>query len=220
MRYGHTHAIPSTQNERSLWIALSLTGGFLITEAVAGWLLNSLALLADAAHMLTDTAALAIALAAIRIARLPADSRRTYGYRRFEILAATFNALLLFAVGIYVLYEAYQRWRQPAELQSMGMMIVGFVGLIVNLISMRLLSAGKDSSLNVKGAYLEVWSDMLGSIGVIAAAITISYTGWAWVDSLTAIVIGLWILPRTWVLLKESINVLLEGAPEDRGRRG
>lgn len=214
MSAGQAHAIPSTHNERSLWGALALTGGFLLAEAVAGWLLNSLALLADAAHMFTDTAALAIALAAIRIGRLPADSRRTYGYHRFEILAATFNALLLFVVAIYVLYEAYQRWDAPAQLQSTGMLIVGVIGLVVNFISMRLLSVGKDSSLNVKGAYLEVWSDMLGSVGVIVAAIIIRYTGWAWVDSLVAVGIGLWILPRTWVLLKESLNILLEGAPE------
>lgn len=213
MSAGQPHAIPSTHNERSLWGALALTGGFLLAEAVAGSLLNSLALLADAAHMFTDTAALAIALAAIGIARLPADSRRTYGYHRFEILAATFNALLLFAVAIYVLYEAYQRWHTPAELHSTGMLVVGFIGLVVNLISMRLLSVGKDSSLNVKGAYLEVWSDMLGSVGVIVGAIIIRYTGWAWVDSLVAVGIGLWILPRTWVLLKESVNILLEGTP-------
>ena len=120
MSESHAHAIPSTHNERSLWAALALTGGFLVAEAVSDWLLNSLALLADAAHMFTDSAALAIALAAIRIGRLAADSRRTYGYHRFEILAATFNALLLFAVAIYILYESYQRWDKPAELHSTG----------------------------------------------------------------------------------------------------
>ena len=213
MSESHAHAIPSTHNERSLWAALALTGGFLVAEAVSDWLLNSLALLADAAHMFTDSAALAIALAAIRIGRLAADSRRTYGYHRFEILAATFNALLLFAVAIYILYEAYQRWDKPAELHSTGILIVGVLGLGINLISMRLLAVGKDSSLNVKGAYLEVWSDMLGSVGVIVAAIIIGATGWAWVDSLVAVGIGLWILPRTWILLKESLNILLEGTP-------
>ena len=164
--------------------------------------------------MFTDAAALAIALAAIRIARRPADGRRTFGYHRFEILAATFNALLLFGVAIYILVEAYQRFRNPAEVQAMGMLWVAAYGLVINLISMRMLSSGKDSSLNLKGAYLEVWSDMLGSIGVIVGALVIRYTGWLWVDSLIAVAIGLWVLPRTWVLLKESLNILLEGVPD------
>ncbi len=214
MSAGHAHAIPETKKETTLWIAFGLTSTFLIAEAVAGILLNSLALIADAAHMFTDAAALGIAMAAIRIAKRPADARRTYGYHRFEILAATFNALLLFAVAIYILYEAYQRFKSPADVQTVGMLIVAALGLIINLISMRLLSSGKDSSLNIKGAYLEVWSDMLGSLGVIVAAIVIKFTGWAWVDTVVAAGIGLWVLPRTWILLKESLNILLEGTPD------
>jgi cobalt-zinc-cadmium efflux system protein len=214
MSAGHAHAIPQTKKETTLWIAFGLTSTFLVAEAVAGILLNSLALIADAAHMFTDAAALGIARAAIRIAKRPADARRTYGYHRFEILAATFNALLLFAVAIYILYEAYQRYRSPAEVQTLGMLVVAALGLIINLISMRMLSSGKDSSLNIKGAYLEVWSDMLGSLGVIVAAIVIRLTGWAWIDTVVAAGIGLWVLPRTWILLKESLNILLEGTPE------
>lgn len=209
----HNHALPNTQNEKVLWIAFALTTTFLIAEAVAGFLLNSLALLSDAAHMFTDSAALGIALAAVRIARKPADQYRTYGYHRFEILAATFNALLLFGVAIYILYEAWQRFRSPLEVQSVGMMLVAGFGLIINLFSIRLLSSGKDSSLNLKGAYLEVWSDLIGSIGVIVGGIIIYFTGWAWVDTIVAVGIGLWVLPRTWVLLKESLNLLLEGVP-------
>lgn len=129
-------------------------------------------------------------------------------------MAAAFNALLLFGVAIYILYEAYQRFRTPGDVQTTGMLVVATIGLIINLISMRLLSSGKDSSLNIKGAYLEVWSDMLGSLGVIVAAVLIRFTGWVWVDTLVAAGIGLWVLPRTWVLLKESLNVLLEGTPE------
>lgn len=214
MSAGHSHAIPSTHNERSLWWALGLTAAFLLTEVVAGLLLNSLALLADASHMFTDAAALAIALAAVRLARRPADARRTYGYHRFEILAAAFNALLLFVAAAYILYEAYQRIRAPLEVRSLGMLVVAVTGLMVNLVGMRLLSAGKDRSLNLKGAYLEVWSDMLGSVGVIIAALVIRWTGWAWVDTLVAVGIGLWVLPRTWILLKESIHILLEGVPD------
>lgn len=210
----HTHALPTSQNEKFLWIALGLTSSFLIAEVIGGIITGSLALLSDAAHMFTDASALAISLAAMRIAKRPADLRRTFGYHRFEILAAAFNAILLFLVAIYILYEAYQRFNFPAEVQPIGMLVIASIGLIVNLISMRLLSAGKDTSLNVKGAYLEVWSDMLGSIGVIAGALLIRFTGWVWVDSAIAVAIGLWVLPRTWMLLKESLNILLEGVPE------
>ncbi len=210
----HHHAIPATGSERALWMALGLSASFLGAEIIAGLVFESLALLADAAHMFTDAAALAIALAAVRIARRPADAKRTYGYHRFEILAAAFNAVLLFGVAVYIVHEAYLRFNAPARVQPLGMLAVAVLGLAVNLLSMRLLHGGKDSSLNVKGAYLEVWADMLGSIGVIAAALVIHFTGWGWVDTLVATGIGLWVLPRTWMLLKESLNILLEGAPD------
>jgi len=213
--HSHSHGVSAGQNERPLWIALFMTTAFLIAELVGGILTNSLALISDAAHMFTDTAALAISLTAIRIGRRDADSQRTFGYYRFEILAAAFNAVLLFLVALYILFEAYQRLKNPPEIQSGVMLIIAALGLVINLISMRLLSAGKDSSLNVKGAYLEVWSDMLGSVGVILGALIIRYTGWAWVDSAVAVGIGLWVLPRTWTLLKASMHVLLEGVPED-----
>ncbi|MBS0356423.1 MAG: cation transporter [Proteobacteria bacterium] len=214
MSASHTHALPSTENERALRFALALTGSFLVAEVIGGVLTGSLALISDAAHMLTDAAALAIALAAIRIARRPADRRRTYGYHRFEILAAAFNAMLLFAVALYILVEAYRRFTSPPEIHSVGMLVIASIGLIVNLISIRLLSRGQSDSLNVKGAYLEVWSDLLGSIGVIVGAVVIQLTGWSWVDPLVAVAIGLWVLPRTWILLKDSLNILLEGVPE------
>lgn len=214
MSAGHEHALPSNRSETALWWALGLTTTFLVAEVVAGLLLNSLALLADAAHMFTDTAALAIALAAVRVGRRPADAKRTYGYHRFEILAAAFNALLLFGVAIYILFEAWQRFNAPAEVQSLGMLAVAAGGLVINLISMRLLRGDKDASLNVKGAYLEVWADMVDSVGVIIGALVIWFTGWNWVDTVVAVGIGLWVLPRTWTLLSESLNILLEGTPE------
>lgn len=217
MSSDHSHEVSEGQSEKPLWIALALTGSFLIAEVVGGILTNSLALISDASHMFTDAAALAVSLIAIRIGRRPADNKRTFGYYRFEILAASFNAILLFLVAMYIIFEAYQRIGSPAEIQSGTMLLVASVGLVVNLISMRLLAAGKDKSLNIKGAYLEVWSDMLGSIGVILGAILIRVTGWSWVDSVIAVGIGLWVLPRTWVLLRESINVLLEGVPEGVG---
>ncbi len=214
MSTGSEHALPTTGNERALRVALVLTGGFMLAEVIGGFMLNSLALLSDAAHMFTDVAALAIALAAIRLARRAADNRRTFGYHRFEILAAAFNALLLFGVAAYILFEAWQRWSNPPAVQTTGVLVIAVLGLIVNLVSMRLLNAGKDASLNVKGAYLEVWSDLLGSVGVIVGALVIRFTGWNWVDTVIAVAIGLWVLPRTWILLRETVNILLEGVPD------
>jgi cobalt-zinc-cadmium efflux system protein len=214
MGAGHSHGKVRAGHERVLWIALALTGSFMVAEVVGALITGSLALLSDAAHMFTDSAALAVSLVAIWIAKRAADRKRTFGYYRFEILAAAFNAVLLFLVALYILYEAYQRLRAPVEIMSLGMLVIASIGLVVNLISMRLLRAGSGESLNVKGAYLEVWSDMLGSIGVIVAAIVIRFTGWTWVDSLVGAGIGLWVLPRTWVLLKASINILLQGVPE------
>lgn len=213
MSAGHDHGHTAGANSRMLGIALALTGTFLVAELIGAYVFNSLALLSDAAHMFTDAAALAIALAAVKIGQRPADDSRTYGYRRFEILAAAFNALLLFAVAGYVLWEGIARFFEPAEVQSVGMLAVATVGLIVNIIAMRLLASGKERSLNVKGAYLEVWADMLGSVGVIGAAILIMVTGWQWVDPVVAIAIGLWVLPRTWILLKDTTHILLEGVP-------
>ena len=210
---GHAHKHAAGASSRMLAIALGLTTTFLIAELIGSFVFNSLALLSDAAHMFTDSAALAIALAAVKIGQRPADDARTFGYRRFEILAAAFNALLLFAVAGYVLWEGIDRFFYPAEVQSTGMLIVAAIGLVINFIAMRLLSAGKEQSLNVKGAYLEVWADMLGSVGVIIGAGVIMLTGWQWVDPLVAIGIGLWVLPRTWVLLKDTTQILLEGVP-------
>jgi cobalt-zinc-cadmium efflux system protein len=214
---GHAHDHTAGANAKMLGWALALTSAYLVAEVVGGIVFNSLALLSDAAHMMTDVAALVIALLAIKLGRKAADEKRTYGYRRFEILAAAFNAVLLFFIAIYVLVEAIKRFTDPQEVQSWGMLGVAAIGLAVNLISMRLLAAGRDKSFNVKGAYLEVWADMIGSVGVIAGALTIRFTGWTWVDPIVAVAIGLWVLPRTWVLLRDTTNVLLEGVPHGMG---
>lgn len=213
--HDYSHAVVTEGNAKKLTIALLLTSTFLIVEVIAGLMTQSLALLSDAAHMFTDAAALAIALAAIKIARRPADNKRTFGYQRFEILAALFNASMLFLVAMYILYEAYQRFTQPPEIQSVGMLIVASLGLVINLISMKILMSSAAESLNMKGAYLEVLSDALGSVGVIIGAIVIYYTNWYWVDTIIAVAIGFWVLPRTWILLRQSINILLEGVPEE-----
>lgn len=208
---GHSHT--ANANARQLIIALSLTATFLFAEVAAGLYFNSLALLSDAAHMFTDVMALVIALMAIKIGQRPADDKRTFGYRRFEILAAAFNAVLLFAVAIYVLVEGVKRILNPEPVESIGMLIVAALGLGVNLIAMRILSGSKDKSLNIKGAYLEVWADMIGSVGVLLGALAIKLTGWNWVDPVIAIAIGFWVLPRTWILLRDTTHILLEGAP-------
>lgn len=208
---GHNHGAGAST--KRLAIALGLTTAFLIAELVGAFVFDSLALLSDAAHMFTDSAALAIALAAVKIGQRPPDDQRTFGYRRFEILAAAFNAVLLFAVAGYVLIEGIARFFTPRPVESVGMLVVASIGLIVNLISMRILAGGKEDSLNVKGAYLEVWADMLGSLGVIGAAIAIYFTGLNWIDPVAAIAIGLWVLPRTWTLLSDTTHILLQGVP-------
>jgi len=209
----HHHDHTAGASSRALTIALCLSGLVLLVERIGAWRYNSLALLSDAAHMMTDVAALAIALMAVRIGAKAPDDRRTFGYKRLEILAATFNALLLFAAAIYVISEAIGRFRQPEEVAASGMLVVAVIGLAINLIAMRVLMAGRGESIAVKGAYLEVWADAIGSIGVIIAAILIRVTGQLWIDPAVAIAIALWILPRAWSLLRDTINVLLEGVP-------
>lgn len=213
MGAGHDHAPKKIEHEGPLWWAFGLTAAFLVAEIVGGLLTNSLALLSDAAHMATDVIALAISLFAVRLSHRPADARRTYGYARMEAIGALVNGLLLIGVAVYVLWEAIARFREPPAVASTGMLVVAAIGLAINLISMRLLRAGSGDSLNVKGAYLEVWSDMLGSVGVIVGALIIKFTGWARVDPIVAVLIGLWVLPRTFVLLREAAHVLMQGVP-------
>ena len=213
--HGHSHGHHHVQdaNPAVLRKVLALTGVFLLVEVAGGLLTGSLALLSDAAHMFTDTAALAIALAAARIGERPADSRRTFGYQRFEILAATVNAVLLFVVALYILHEGWRRLVEPPEIQSLAVLAIAALGLAVNLVAMRILSERQAHSVNVRGAYLEVWSDALASFGVLVGALILWFTGWTWIDTAVAVGIGLWVLPRAWSLLKETVNVLLEGVP-------
>jgi cobalt-zinc-cadmium efflux system protein len=215
MSGNHDHGVSEVRFEKPLWWALALTATFLVAEVIGGLITNSLALLSDAAHMMTDVIALGISLFAVRMAKRPADSNNTYGYARMEALGALINGGLLFLVAGYILWEAVGRFRQPPEVASTGMFVVAVIGLIVNLISMRLLKAGSGDSLNVKGAYLEVWSDMLGSVGVILGAVVIRFTGWTLIDPIIAVAIGLWVLPRTWTLLRAASHVLMQGAPSE-----
>jgi cobalt-zinc-cadmium efflux system protein len=182
-------------------------------EVAGGFVTGSLALLADAAHMLTDAAGLGLALLAIRYAARPATPQKSYGYMRAEILSALVNATVLLAVTGFILFEAYRRFISPPDVANGPMIVVAAIGLVVNLISMRLLSGGSSVSLNVKGAYFEVFSDMLGSIGVIIAALVIRWTGWTIADPIIAAAIGLFIIPRTWNIMSETVHILMEGVP-------
>jgi cobalt-zinc-cadmium efflux system protein len=220
MGAGHSHGLErpaagsaGARHRRSLIWALALTTTFLVVEVIGAWISGSLALLADAAHMLTDAGGLALALFAIWFAARPPSAAKTYGYLRAEVLAALVNAVVLLLLAVYILYEAYQRFFAPPEVLSTPMLIVAVVGLVVNLISMRLLAAGSEESLNLKGAYFEVLADMLGSLGVIASALIIMFTGWTLADPIIGAAIGLFIVPRTWALLKHAVNILLEGTP-------
>lgn len=192
---------------------LAMTSTFMVVEIVGGLWTGSLALLADAAHMLTDVGGLLLALVAIRFAARPATPQKTFGYVRMEVLAALANAVVLLLLTIYILYEAWQRFLAPPEILSGPMLVVAIVGLAVNLVSMKMLHAGSKESLNLKGAYFEVLADMLGSIGVILAALVVMLTGWTLADPIIGAGIGLFIVPRTWILLKGAVNILMEGTP-------
>jgi cobalt-zinc-cadmium efflux system protein len=213
--HGHSHAHPHPAKSQLLIAVLALTVAFLVVEVSAGVLSGSLSLLADAGHMLTDVAGLVLALLATKIAERPASPRRTFGYQRAEVLAALSNAFLLLAVSGYILVEAWQRFREPLAVPSRVVLLVASVGLGVNLLGAFLLRTGAKSSLNLLGAYNEVVADALSSIGVIVGAIVMGLTGWLRVDSLVAVAIALFVLPRSFGLLRETLHVLLEGAPRE-----
>jgi cobalt-zinc-cadmium efflux system protein len=196
-----------------LFIAFGLTAVFMVVEISVGIATRSLALLSDGAHMGTDVLGLGMALAAITLASRPQPSQRTFGVYRLEVLAALANGVLLFGVAGYVLFEAARRFAAPPGVPGTPLLVVATIGLVVNLVSFRLLAAGSRESLNVRGAYLEVLSDMLGSIGVIVAAIVIITTDWRYADPLIGAAIGVFILPRTGRLVAQALRILMEVAP-------
>lgn len=198
-----------------LRIALCLTLGVLVAEVVGSFLTASLALLADAGHMATDAAGLALALVAIHLANRPATERRTFGYARAEILAAVVNALLLFGVGVYIAVEGVRRLLSPAAVNGGLTVVFGAVGLCASTVSLALLSRGRRESINVRGAYLEVMADALGSVLVVVAAVVIAMTGFRRADPIASLLIVLMIAPRTWKLLRDASDVLLEAVPKD-----
>lgn len=215
MSHSHAHATAGQRHRGRLIAALSITVTVMVVEAIAAWITGSLALLADAGHMLSDSAGLAIALIATWLAARPATDRWTFGWQRAEILAALTNGVILTVVGVGVIIEGVRRLQRPEAVESELMLVVGVLGLIANLVALRLLSPGKNESLNVRGAYLEVLGDLLGSVAVIAAAIVMLTTGWERADAVASILIGVLIVPRALSLLRDVARVLLEGAPLD-----
>jgi len=216
MGTGHDHAIGTAtgRHRRRLVLVLTMTLSVVGVQVVGGLMSGSLALLADAGHMLTDASGVAIALIASILAARPATNARTYGLQRAEILAALANAVLLAVLAVWVIVQAVGRWNDPPEVASGLMLVVAIVGGIANLISLLVLRGARDDSLNVRGAYLEVLGDLVGSVAVIIAAIVIATTGYTRADVIASVGIGLFILPRAWGLLRDVLDVLLEATPK------
>ena len=215
MGHDHGHASAGRTHRGRLLVVLAIQVVVLVAEVVGARLSGSLALLADAGHMLTDVAGILLAVLAVTFASRPPTPERTFGYYRLEILAAIVNALLLFAVAAFILYEAWQRWSSPPEVRTGLMLLFAVIGLVANLAGLLILRSGSKESLNVRGAYLEVLGDLLGSAAVIVAALVIATTGWLRADPLASVLVALMILPRTWSLLREAVDVLLEATPRD-----
>lgn len=214
--HGHVHG---GGNERAIGIAALLTGGFMLAEVAGGLVSGSLALLADAGHMLTDFASLVLAWWAFRLARRPADWKRTYGFDRFSVLAAFVNGLSLFVIAAWICFEAYERLREPVEILGGIMLWVAIAGLVVNIVAFWVLSRAEGENLNVRAAALHVAGDLLGSVAALAASLVIIYYGWTPIDPILSVLVALIILRSAWAVVRESGHILLEGAPRGFDRR-
>jgi cobalt-zinc-cadmium efflux system protein len=211
---GHSHApAVSASNERVVLIGFLLTAGFMVAEIVAGLLSGSLALIADAGHMLTDAAALLLAWAAFRFGRRASDGKRTFGYMRLEVVAGLINAVTLFALVAWIIYEAVQRFMTPHEVLAGPMLVVAVLGLVVNIVVFLVLSRGDKDHVNIRGAMVHVLGDLLGSVAAIAAAITIWLTGWMPIDPILSVLVSVLILRSAWKLFRGSLHILMEGTP-------
>lgn len=213
--HGHGHATVAGAHRSRLVIVLAITATVLVAELVGAYVTDSLALLADAGHLATDLLGIVFALVAVTLAQRAPTKRRTFGWQRLEILAAAANALLLVGVAAYVLWEAVARFGDPPHIGAGLMLVIGVVGLAGNVVSLVLLRRGQQESLNLRGAYLEVLGDLLSSVAVVVAAAVITLTGWQRADVVASAAVGLFILPRAWLLLREALHVLLEATPKD-----
>ena len=213
--YSHSHVHEAnSSNLRRVMVALILTGTFMLVEVAGGIISGSLALLADAGHMLTDTMALALAAMAFHVSKRPPNGKLTFGYQRFQILAAFVNGLSLLAIVGWILFEAVDRFMHPNEILGPTMLVVAVAGLVVNMISFAVLHGGDQDNLNIRGAALHVAGDLLGSVAAIVAAVVIIYTDWTLIDPILSVAVAGLILKSAWTLVKRSAHVLLEGAPE------
>lgn len=214
---GAEHHHSHSKNKKTLLIAFVIITAFMIVEAIGGYLTNSLALLADAGHMLSDSISLGVAYLAFTIGEKAADQLKTYGYKRFEILAAVFNGATLVLIALYIFYEAYQRLADPPEIATTGMLFIAVIGLLVNIFVAWILMRGGDTkgNLNLRAAFLHVLSDLLGSVGAITAALLIMFFGLAWADPLASVFVAVLVLISGWRVTKEAIHVLMEGTPKN-----
>lgn len=213
MSHGHDHGSSTTNRKKLAW-AFGITVTILVAEVIGAFLTNSLALLVDAAHMLTDSTGLLLALTAATLVMRKPTSKRTWGFRRAEVLSATLQSTLLLGVGVYALIDGIRRLFEPTQIAGSGLLVFGIIGLLGNVASMMILASGKDDNLNMRAAFLEVVNDALGSVAVIVSAIVISTTGWMRADSLAAMLIALLIIPRALKLLGETTHILLESTPK------
>ncbi|NQD64645.1 cation transporter [Bacillus haikouensis] len=212
--HGHDHAHGA--NKKALLISFIIITGYMIVEAIGGFMTNSLALLSDAGHMLSDSVSLGVGLAAFALGEKAADYSKTYGYKRFEILAAVFNGVTLVLISLYIFYEAYHRFMEPPEVASTGMLIIASIGLVVNIFVAWILMRGDtEENLNVRAAFLHVLGDLLGSVGAIAAALLIIFFGWGWADPAASVIVAFLVLISGWRVMKDAIHVLMEGTPKN-----
>lgn len=212
---GHSHGTEVTAgNERRIALVFALTAGYAVVQAIGGWWSGSLALIADSGHMISDAAALLLALVAYRVARRPADAQQTYGYHRVRVLAALANGATLLLLVAWIIWEAVSRISAPVEVMALPMLIVACIGLCVNLIGAWVLYAGERGDSNLRGALLHVMGDLLGSVGAIAAAIGIMLTGWGLLDPILSVFVALLVVRSAWRLISEAIRVLLQATPE------
>lgn len=212
--HGHGHSHGNPENKKVLLIAFLLIASFMIVEVIGGLITNSLALLSDAGHMLSDAAALGLSFFAIMLGQRKASASKTYGYKRFEIIAAALNGITLILISLYIFYEAFQRFSNPPEVQSTGMLIISTIGLIVNIVAAWILMRGdKDENLNVRSAFLHVIGDMLGSVGAIVAALLMIFFGWGIADPIASVIVAILIIISGWRVTKDSFHILMEGTP-------
>lgn len=219
MGLGHDHGHDHTHgaNKKALMISFFIISAYMIVEVIGGFITNSLALLSDAGHMLSDAISLGVGVLAFTLGERAANYGKTYGYKRFEILAAVFNGVTLIVISLYIFYEASKRFANPPEVASTGMLVIAFIGLLVNiLVAWILLRSGDtEENLNLRAAYLHVLGDLLGSVGAIVAALLILFFNWGWADPLASVIVAILIMVSGWRVTKDAIHVLMEGAPEN-----